>query len=204
VAFSSMFLKRKKSQRFGASSFSKCHYTRQKNPFASLGRSYTEQKNHFTIILHSPLSLVYPLSVFNKNSTLKGFGRGGHLETAELWGEWWNLSEEFQILIPKKSGGLILLIESKLTPQNGSCAQDAAGKGVAVQCRPMLVCFAMCPRLAPAASYAWFCNLIVLLYLRVAVRRFEFSIHEISIVNFIHFQVKTFSPAVNVFECGSH
>jgi len=30
VAFSSMFLKRKKSQRFGASSFSKCHYTRQK------------------------------------------------------------------------------------------------------------------------------------------------------------------------------
>jgi len=89
VAFSSMFLKRKKSQRFGASSFSKCHYTRQKNPFASLGRSYTEQKNHFTIILHSPLSLVYPLSVFNKNSTLKGFGRGGHLETkAELWGEW--------------------------------------------------------------------------------------------------------------------
>ena len=38
VAFSSMSLKRKKSQRFGASSFSKCHYTRQKNPFASLGR----------------------------------------------------------------------------------------------------------------------------------------------------------------------
>ena len=32
VAFSSMFLKRKKSQRFGASSFSKCHYTRRKIP----------------------------------------------------------------------------------------------------------------------------------------------------------------------------
>jgi len=36
VAFSSMFLKRKKSQRFGASSFSKFHYTRHKNPFATL------------------------------------------------------------------------------------------------------------------------------------------------------------------------
>jgi len=44
VAFSSMFLKRKKSQRFGASSFYKCHYTRQKDPFASLGRSYTSKK----------------------------------------------------------------------------------------------------------------------------------------------------------------
>ena len=32
VAFSSMFLKRKKSQRFGASSFSKFHHTRQKIP----------------------------------------------------------------------------------------------------------------------------------------------------------------------------
>ena len=39
VDLSSMFLKRKKSQRFGASSFSKFHYTRQKNPFASQGRS---------------------------------------------------------------------------------------------------------------------------------------------------------------------
>ena len=35
VAFSSMFLKRKKSQRFGASSFSKFHHSRQKNPFAT-------------------------------------------------------------------------------------------------------------------------------------------------------------------------
>ena len=32
VAFSRMFLKRKKSQRFWASSFSKCHYTRRKIP----------------------------------------------------------------------------------------------------------------------------------------------------------------------------
>ena len=36
VAFSSMFLKRKKSQRFGASSFSKFHHTRQKNPSVTL------------------------------------------------------------------------------------------------------------------------------------------------------------------------
>jgi len=36
VAFSSMFLKREKSQRFGASSFSKFHHTRQKNPFATI------------------------------------------------------------------------------------------------------------------------------------------------------------------------
>ena len=28
-----------------------------------------------------------------------------------------------------------MLIESKLTPPNGSCAQDAAGRGVADQCR---------------------------------------------------------------------
>ena len=50
MAFSSMFLKCKKSQRFGASSqFSKCYYTRQKDPFASLGRSYTEQNNPFAI-----------------------------------------------------------------------------------------------------------------------------------------------------------
>jgi len=35
VAFSSMFLQRKKSQRFGVSSFSKIHHTRRKNPFAN-------------------------------------------------------------------------------------------------------------------------------------------------------------------------
>jgi len=49
VAFSSMFLKRKKSQCFGDSSFSKFHHTRQKIPFPPLGRSYSEQKNHFSI-----------------------------------------------------------------------------------------------------------------------------------------------------------
>jgi len=55
---------------------------------------------------------------------------------------------------PQTFGGVILLIESKLTPPNGSCAQDAAGIGVADQCRRSLECFAMCPRLAPAASFA--------------------------------------------------
>jgi len=49
VAFSSMFLKRKKSQRFGSSSSSKFHHTAQKNPLPSLGRSYSEKKNHFAI-----------------------------------------------------------------------------------------------------------------------------------------------------------
>jgi len=43
-----MLLKRKKSQRFGASSFSKFLH-RQKIPLPPLGRSYTEQKNHFAI-----------------------------------------------------------------------------------------------------------------------------------------------------------
>ena len=30
---------------------------------------------------------------------------------------------------PNKFGGVILLIESKITPPNGSCAQDAEGTG---------------------------------------------------------------------------
>jgi len=49
VAFSSMFLKRKKSQRFGAPSFSKYHHTRQRILLPPVGRSYSEQKNHFAI-----------------------------------------------------------------------------------------------------------------------------------------------------------
>ena len=59
---------------------------------------------------------------------------------------------------PETFGGGILLIETKLTPPklgpNGNCAQDAAGIGVADQCRHLLVCFAMCPPLAPAATFA--------------------------------------------------
>ena len=39
---------------------------------------------------------------------------------------------------PQTFGGVILLIESKLAPLNGSCAQDAAGIGVADQCRHSL------------------------------------------------------------------
>jgi len=67
-----MFLKRKKSQRFGASSFSKCHYTGQKYPFATPGpwTVLNEQKNHFAIgrnseccSYHTDLSrLVLPIS----------------------------------------------------------------------------------------------------------------------------------------------
>jgi len=49
VAFSRMFLKRKKSQRFGASSFSKFHHTRHKNPFATLRTVLQRAKNHFAI-----------------------------------------------------------------------------------------------------------------------------------------------------------
>ena len=44
-----MFLKRKKSQRFGASSFSKFTTHAEKIPLPPLGRSYSEQKNHFAM-----------------------------------------------------------------------------------------------------------------------------------------------------------
>jgi len=47
VAFSSMFLQHKKSQRFGASSFSKFHDG--KIPLPTLVRSYTKQKTQFAI-----------------------------------------------------------------------------------------------------------------------------------------------------------
>jgi len=36
-------------------------------------------------------------------------------------------------------GGVILLIESKLIPPNGCCAQDVAGIGVGDQCRHLLM-----------------------------------------------------------------
>ena len=44
-----MFLKRKKSQRFGASSFSKVSPHAKKIPLQPLGRSYSNQKKHFAI-----------------------------------------------------------------------------------------------------------------------------------------------------------
>jgi len=56
--------------------------------------------------------------------------------------------------VPQIFGGVILLSMSKITPPNGSCAQDAAGMGVADQCRHFLICFATCPELASAATLA--------------------------------------------------
>ena len=47
VTFSSMFLKRKKSQRFGAHLFPSVITHAKKIPLPSLGRSYTIQKNPF-------------------------------------------------------------------------------------------------------------------------------------------------------------
>ena len=40
--------------------------------------------------------------------------------------------------VPQIFGGVILLSMSKIIPVNGSCAQDAAGIGVADQCRHLL------------------------------------------------------------------
>ena len=55
-------------------------------------------------------------------------------------------------LIDLKTFVGVVLLESKLTPPNDSCAQDAASIGVAsVQA---LARFTMCPRLARAASFA--------------------------------------------------
>jgi len=56
--------------------------------------------------------------------------------------------------VPQILGGVILLSMSEITPPNSSCAQDAAGIIVADQCRHLPICFAMCPLLAPAASFA--------------------------------------------------
>ena len=49
VAFSSMFLKHKKSQHIRASSFYKFHHTAKKFTLPPLGRSYSEHKNLFVI-----------------------------------------------------------------------------------------------------------------------------------------------------------
>jgi len=57
-------------------------------------------------------------------------------------------------------GGAILLLMIKPAPPNGSCTQDAAGTAVTDQCRSLLICSVMRPRLAaeaPAFSFAWFC-----------------------------------------------
>jgi len=73
--------------------------------------------------------------------------------------------------VPQIFGGAILLSMSKIAPSNSCCAQDAVGIADADQCRHLSICFAMCPRLAPAASFASFCILIVLLYLSLQLLR---------------------------------
>jgi len=81
-----------------------------------------------------------------------------------------NLCEQFQICSPNIWGGYFALYEQN-SPQNGICAQDSAGIAIADQCRHLLTCFAMCPRLAPAASLATFYDFIVLLYLSLQLLR---------------------------------
>ena len=77
-----------------------------------------------------------------------------HLETkAEIMGGGENQMRNFSF-VSQIFGEVILLIENKLTPPNGSCAQHPADTGVAVQYRHLLVCFVMCPRLAPVVSFA--------------------------------------------------
>jgi len=73
-------------------------------------------------------------------------------------------------LFPNIGGGYFSLYEQN-SPPNGSCEQDAAGIAVADQCRHLPTFFAMCPRLAPATSFASFYNLIVLLYLFLQLLR---------------------------------
>jgi len=64
VAFSSMFLQCKKSQRFGDSFFPKFHHTRRKIPLPTLGRSYSEQKSLCNRSQFRTLSLPTDLSRF--------------------------------------------------------------------------------------------------------------------------------------------
>jgi len=67
----------------------------------------------------------------------------------------WNFVSKFRFH-PKIFGGPILLPST--TPP---------GIAVIYHCRHLLICFTVCPRWALAASLAWFCILIVLLYLFV-------------------------------------
>jgi len=81
---------------------------------------------------------------------------------------WWNDKSQLSNFgfVPQIFGRAILHPMSKIASPNGSCALDwdAVGIAVADQCRHLLICFAMCPWWAPAATFAWFCILIVLLY----------------------------------------
>jgi len=56
-------------------------------------------------------------------------------------------------------------------PKKAAAHKAAAGIAAADQCRHLLVCFAMYPRWAPAASFARFCILIVWLYLFLQLLR---------------------------------
>ena len=84
------------------------------------------------------------------------------LKATIMEGRWWN--DEIQVsnfkFVPQIFGGAILLPMSKIAPPDGSCAQDAGGIAVAIQCRHLLICFAMRSWWAPAASSTWFCMLM--------------------------------------------
>jgi len=70
----------------------------------------------------------------------------------------------FRFLPQIFGGGGILLIGSKQPLQMAAARKAAAGIAAADQCRHLLICLTMCPRWTPAASFAGFCILIVLLY----------------------------------------
>jgi len=72
--------------------------------------------------------------------------------------KWYNSRRQFQICSPNIWGCYCAPYEQN-NPPNGSCAQDAAGIAVIDQCRHLLICFAMRSWWAPAASFAWFCNM---------------------------------------------
>ena len=66
----------------------------------------------------------------------------GGISSVGVEGRNYGVGDEIQVrnfrFVPQIFGGVILLMESKVTPPNGSCTQDAAAKGVADQCRHLL------------------------------------------------------------------
>ena len=64
-----------------------------------------------------------------------------------------SMKSNFRFLL-QISEGATLLPMSKIGPPNGGGTKDAAGTAVADQCRSLLIYSAMCPRQAPAASFA--------------------------------------------------
>jgi len=66
VGFGIMFLKRKNSQRFGVSSFSKFHHTRQKIPFPPLGRPTANKK--ITLPQVTILNVVLTTQIYQDSS----------------------------------------------------------------------------------------------------------------------------------------